>query len=63
MANRAIEKTAEYLGDAVYADVESGMIKLMTWDGLTVQDQIYLEPAVFEALVRFAKARNERGEL
>lgn len=42
-----------YLGDGVYAEVESGMIKLTTRDGARVTNTIYLEPDVFDALDTF----------
>jgi len=45
------EKT--YLGDAVYASVENGMICLRTGDGNN--QVIYLEPEVMHSLVRYAK--------
>ncbi len=48
---------AIYLGDAVYAVIESGMLRLTT-DSHLPQDArniIYLEQEVMEALVKFAK--------
>jgi hypothetical protein len=45
--------TKEYLGDGVYADVERGMVKLTTEDGISVTNIIYLEPEVIEALERY----------
>jgi hypothetical protein len=39
-----------YLGDGVYADVEYGMIKLTTEDGISTTNTIYLEPEVINAL-------------
>lgn len=44
-----------YLGDSVYADIENGMIKLTTENGGPPNDIIFLEPAVFDALVAFVK--------
>lgn len=41
-----------YLGDGVYASMDGHMIKLVA-DGSKV---IYLEPSVYSALVRFARA-------
>lgn len=40
-----------YLGDSVYAEMDSGMIAL-TADGTRT---IYLEPEVFESLLLFAQ--------
>lgn len=42
-----------YLGDAVYASFDGYHIWLKTGDGNN--QQIALEPAVYEALVRYAK--------
>ena len=44
-----------YLGDGVYADVERGMLKLTTEDGVSVTNTIYLEPAVLGALYRYVE--------
>jgi hypothetical protein len=43
----------EYLGDGVYAEIENGMVKMTTEDGISVTNIIYLEPAVYEALKRY----------
>jgi Holliday junction resolvase len=44
----------DYLGDAVYADWdEYGALILTTEDGISVQNRIYLEPEVLDALARF----------
>jgi len=45
-----------YLGDAVYADVERGMLKLTTEDGYSATNTIYLEPEVVAALQRYLKS-------
>lgn len=45
-----------YLGDGVYVEVEREMLKLTTEDGLAVTNTIYLEPAVFNALLRYVEA-------
>jgi hypothetical protein len=42
-----------YLGDGVFAQWEADQIKLTTDDGVYVTNVIYLEPQVFQALVRF----------
>jgi hypothetical protein len=46
----------EYLGDGVYAEVESSMLKLTTEDGISATNTIYLEPEVIEALQRYLKS-------
>ena len=50
-----------YLGDSVYVDVQNGMLKLTTENGLrgNASNTIYLEPAVFDALKRYVAARLE----
>ena len=49
------KRVKEYLGDGVYAQTDSRMgIVLTTEDGISVINTIYLEPAVFQALLRFA---------
>ena len=45
----------EYLGDSVYAEIESGMIKLTTDNGEGPVDTIYLEMFVFKALVDYVE--------
>jgi hypothetical protein len=45
----------DYLGDAVYAAVEDGMIVLTTEDGIGPSNRIYLDPAVYRSLRRYAK--------
>lgn len=42
-----------YLGDSVYAEVDCGMIKLTTDNGLGPSNTIYLEDEVYRALVQF----------
>lgn len=42
-----------YLGDGVYVEIESDMVKLTTEDGITATNTIYLEEPVINALCRF----------
>lgn len=43
-----------YLGDGVYADLnDAGQIVLTTEDGISIQNEIFLEPEVVQALLRF----------
>lgn len=52
-----------YLGDAVYVEVENGMLMLTTSDGLHVTNRIYLERATMEALVEYyAEAKKGKKE-
>jgi hypothetical protein len=46
--------TKTYLGDAVYADWENGMVKLTTENGIYTSATIYLEPEVLENLWAWA---------
>jgi hypothetical protein len=55
-------ETKVYLGDSVYAELESGMIKLTTENGFGASNIIYLEPEVFDALTLFV-ARRLRASL
>lgn len=48
-----------YLGDAVYADVNSYGIILTTEDGIKATNTIYLEKSVIEALEKFIKMMKE----
>lgn len=47
-----------YLGDSVYAEIEHGMIKLTTENGLPSgpSNTIFLEPGVYNSLVAFVQA-------
>lgn len=42
-----------YLGDSVYADVENGMLKLTTEDGISTTNTVYLGAQVWEALQQY----------
>lgn len=43
-------KVKRYLGDGVYADVENGMLKLTTENGISITNTIFLEPEVIVEL-------------
>jgi len=47
----------QYLGDSVYCEIENGMFKLTTENGLPddPSNEIYLEPFVLEALINYDK--------
>ena len=53
LEGRSMAVSKRYIGDAVYADVEGGMIVLTTEDGIAATNTIYLEMEVWHALVRF----------
>lgn len=42
-----------YLGDGAYADMENGMVRLSTCDGIGETNVIYLEPAVLRSFLRW----------
>jgi hypothetical protein len=44
-----------YLGDGVYVELDNGMLKLTTEDGIRTTNAIYLEAEVFEALIAYAE--------
>lgn len=43
----------QYLGDSVYAEIQSGMIKLTTDNGTGPNNTIFLEDFVMDNLVEF----------
>lgn len=49
-----------YLGDAVYARVQHGMIRLVLNSHDSADPPIFLEPEVFAALVAFARSKGWR---
>jgi hypothetical protein len=48
-----------YLGDGVFADFDGYQIVLTAEDGIQVTNRVYLEPAVFAALVRYEATLRE----
>ena len=42
-----------YLGDSVYVELDGGMLKLTTENGLGPSNTIFLEPEVFISLKRY----------
>ena len=42
-----------YLGDGVYVELEPGMVKLTTGDGISATNTIYLEPDVYAAFLAY----------
>lgn len=49
-----------YLGDSVYADIDNGMVKLTTENGMGASNTIFLEPQVVDALFNFVAAMRIR---
>lgn len=57
------KKLRVYLGDGVYASADDfGGIWLTTEDGISVTNQIYLEPFVYRALNEFVRQVNSTFE-
>ena len=52
----------EYLGDGVYVEIECGMLKLTTEDGIRATNTVYLEPEVMDKLVAYYKQAKEERE-
>jgi hypothetical protein len=48
-----IGDTKRYLGDGVYVEVESGMVKLTTSNGIADTNTIFFEPEVLAAFERW----------
>ena len=58
-------KKSIYIGDAVYvikSDWELGGIWLFTHDGFSILDKIYLEPEVWDSLLRQKKTFEQEQE-
>ena len=51
--------TKLYLGDGVYVDHDGFNLILTTENGISVTNEIFLEPDIFEALKRYAESRHD----
>lgn len=51
-----------YLGDGVYCEVERGMLKLTTENGIEETNTIFLEPETMNELERFYKDARKQAE-
>ena len=49
-----------YLGDAVYAKSDGYGVWLTTENGISTTNEVYLEPPVFAALVRYVEGLNRQ---
>lgn len=49
----------QYLGDAVYAEIENGMIKLRSSNGRETTNVIFLEYEIYLKLVEFVNRTTE----
>lgn len=55
MKNETGSDLKQYLGDGVYADFDGWMIRLMTENDESVSNEIFLEPSVLSALIKYAE--------
>ena len=53
----------QYIGDGVYADVDRGMIKITTENGIKVTNTIYLEIGVYQRLLTYVTKMQELFEV
>lgn len=58
------KSTKQYLGDSVYAEIDAGMIKLTTENGLPTDPSniIYIDLHVFDALVNYGENAKNNPE-
>ena len=49
-----------YLGDSVYAQLDQGVLKLTTENGITASNTIYLELDTYKALLQFVDSLKEK---
>lgn len=59
---RIVGRPVVYIGDAVYASFDGYQIWLHTTNGITITNNIALEPAVWDALVKFRGFIYERSD-
>lgn len=45
----------EYLGDGCYANIENGMVKLTTSNGICDTNTVFMEPGVLASFERWLK--------
>lgn len=43
----------EYLGDGCYVDFDGYGLRLTTENGISITNEVYLDPEVYNALVRY----------
>ena len=49
------EKPTDYLGDGLYAEFDGFQFRLYASDGISVTNEVFLEPEVMRAFIAFAK--------
>lgn len=53
------QNNKEYLGDGVYISDDGFQFRITTENGVSVQNEVFMEPLVVESLIKYiAKARN-----
>lgn len=63
MSKRQPNPDATYLGDGLYADHDGHMIRLFTYDGITVKNEVFLEIEVIENFKKFIQQFEKRFAL
>ena len=53
----------EYLGDSVYATIDDGGLILTTENGMGPNNTIYIDPDVYESLIKFVQRMEERKKV
>lgn len=51
-----------YIGDSVYVESQNGMIRLTTFNGIVVSNEIFLELEVFDALTAWVERQLAKKE-
>lgn len=50
-----------YLGDGLYASFDGFQIRLYATDGVSVSNEVFMEPSVYDALLRFVDGLKEKA--
>lgn len=50
----------DYLGDGCYVDIENGMVKLTTSNGIHDTNTVFMEPEVLDSFERWIKEMRQR---
>ena len=52
----------QYLGDGVYVEFDGWGLTVTTENGVAIQNTVYLEPSVLEALVNYDKQMRNKND-
>jgi hypothetical protein len=53
---------SEYLGDGLYVEFDGFQFRLYASDGIHVTNEVYLEPSVLAAVIRFINRTKEQQQ-